>query len=82
MFNVSRLAKNLIIPRTTLNYKRKDKEKMIDEFEAGHNAEKKRKRQHGLNGADEPLFKCFRSARDYRWQRKASLKALKIFHSL
>ena len=42
--NVSRLAKDLNITRITLNTLSKQKEKIISEFEAGRNAEMKRKR--------------------------------------
>ena len=62
--NVSRLAKDLNIPRTTLNNLRKHKEKIISEFDAGRNVDLKRKRQHGFDDVDEPLLKWFRSARD------------------
>ena len=64
--DVSKLAKDLNIPRTTLNTLSKQKEKTIFEFEAGRNAEMKRKRQHGFDDIDEPLVKWFRSARDQK----------------
>ena len=62
--NLSRLAKDLNVPRTTLNTLRKHKEKVISEFHAGRNVEMKRKRKHGFHNVDEPLLKWFRSARD------------------
>ena len=55
---------DLNIARATLNDLRKNKEKIISEFEAGHNSERKRKRQHGFDNVDEPLLKWLRSTRD------------------
>ena len=42
--NVTRLAKELNIARTTLNNLRKSKEKIVSKFEARRNVERKRKR--------------------------------------
>ena len=62
--NASKLAKNRNVPRTTLKTLSKDKEKIISKFEAGRNAERKRKRQHGFDKINEPLLKWFHSVRD------------------
>ena len=51
------LAKDLNVPRTTLNTLRKHKEKIISQFDAGRNVEIKRKRKHGFDNVDEPLLK-------------------------
>ena len=75
--NVSRLAKDLNVPRTTLNTLRKQKNKIIFEFEAGRNAEMKRKRQHGFEDVDEPLVKWFRSARDEKIPVSGEMLVLK-----
>ena len=75
--NVSRLAKDLNVPRTTLNTLRKQKNKIIFEFEAGRNAEMKRKRQHGFEDVDEALVKWFRSARDEKIPVSGEMLVLK-----
>ena len=62
--NVSRLAKDLHVSRTTLNTLRKHKEKIISKFDARCNVKMKRKRKHGFDNVDEPLLKWFHSARD------------------
>ena len=62
--NATRLTKELNIARTTLNDLRKNKKKIICEFETGHNAKRKKKRQHGFDDVDEPLLKWICSARD------------------
>ena len=64
--NMSRLAKDLNIPRTTLNTLSKQKEKIISKFEAGRNAKMKREKQHGSNDLDEPRVRWFCSARDQK----------------
>ena len=42
----------------------KNKEKMIEDFEAGCSSKTKRKRKHNFGTVDEPLMKWFRQARD------------------
>ena len=46
------LAKDLDIARSALNDLRKNKKKIISEIAAGHNAERKRKRQHEFDDVD------------------------------
>ena len=63
--NVSQLAKEYEIPRSSLQTILSNKDKVISEFEAGRNAEMKKKRKHNV---DEPLLKWFRCARDEKFQ--------------
>ena len=62
--NVSQLAKEYEIPRSSLQTILSNKDKVISEFEAGRNAEMKKKRKHNFDNVDEPLLKWFRCARD------------------
>ena len=58
------LAKELEILRTSLITILKNKEKIIEDFEAGCSSKTKRKRKHNFEAVDEPLMKWFRQARD------------------
>ena len=58
------LAKKLEISRTSLTTILKNKEKIIEDFEAGCSSKTKRKRKHNFEAVDEPLVKWFRQARD------------------
>ena len=62
---VSMLAKELLeISKTSLITILKNKEKIIEDFEAGCNSKTKRKRKHNFQAMDKPLVKWFRQARD------------------
>ena len=61
---VSMLAKELEISRTFLIAILKNKEKIIEDFEAGYSSKAKRKRKHNFEAVNEPLMKWFRQARD------------------
>ena len=56
---VSMLAKELEISRTSLITILKNKEKIIEEFEAGCSSETKQKRKHNFETVDELLMKWF-----------------------
>ena len=58
------LAKELEISRTSLITILKNKEKIIEDFEAGCSSKTKRKRKHNFEAVNEPLIKWFRQARD------------------
>ena len=60
--NLSQLVKEFEIPRSSSQTILNNKDKVISEFEAGRNAEIKRK--HNFDKDDEPLIKWFRYARD------------------
>ena len=55
--NVSQLAKEYDIPRSSLQTILSKKDEVILEFEAGRNAEAKRKRKHNFDNVDKPLIK-------------------------
>ena len=81
--NMSKLAKDLKIPRTTLNSLRKQKEKIISEFQAGGDLERKRNRKHGFVDVDKPLLQWFREAKDeagYVSGKKLLRKAREFAH--
>ena len=61
---VSMLAKELEILRTSLITILKNKEKRIEDFEAGCSSKTKRKRKHNFEAVDEPLVKWLCQARD------------------
>ena len=61
---VSMLAKELGISRTFLITILKNKEKIIEDLEAGCSSKTKRKRKHNFEAVDKPLVKWFRQARD------------------
>ena len=61
---VSMLAKELEILRTSLITILKNKEKIIEDFEASCSSKTKRKRKHNFKAVDEPLVKWFRHARN------------------
>ena len=61
---VSMLAKGLEISRTSLITILKNKEKIIEDFEAGCSSKTKQKRKHNFEAVDEPLVKWFSQARD------------------
>ena len=61
---VSMLANELEISRTSLITILKNKEKIIEDFEAGYSSKTKRKPKHNFEAVDEPLMKWFRQARD------------------
>ena len=65
---VSMLAKELEISRTSLITILKNKEKIIEDFEAGCSSRTKRKRKHNFEAVDEPMMKWFRQARDEKIQ--------------
>ena len=50
--NVSQLAKEYEIPRSSLQTILSNKNKVISEFEAGRNAEMKKKRKHNFDNVD------------------------------
>ena len=54
---VSMLAKELEISKTSLVTILKNKEKIIEEFEAGCSSKTKRKRKYNFKAVDEPLVK-------------------------
>ena len=62
--SMSMLAKELEISRTSLLTILKNKEKIIEDFEAGCSTKAKRKSKHNFEEVDEPLVKWFRQARD------------------
>ena len=61
---VSMLAKELKISRISSITILKNKEKIIEDFEAGCSSKTKRKRKHNFEAVDEPLIKWFRQVRD------------------
>ena len=61
---VSMLAEELEILRTSLVTILKNKEKIIEDFEAGCSSKTKRKRKHSFESVDEPLVKWFSQASD------------------
>ena len=61
---VSMLAKELEISRTSLITILKNKEKIIEDFEAGCSSKTKRKRKHNFEAMNESLIKWFCQARD------------------
>ena len=61
---VSMLAKELEILRTSITTILKNKEKIIEDFEAGSSSKTKRKRKHNFEAVDEPLMIWFRQAGD------------------
>ena len=61
---VSMLPKELEISRTSLITILKNKEKIIEDFEAGCSNKTKRKRTHNFEAVDELLVKWFSQARD------------------
>ena len=65
---VSMLAKDLEISRTFLITILKNKEKIIEDFEAGYSSKTKRKRKHNFKVVYEPYMKWFRQARDKKFQ--------------
>ena len=60
--NLSQLAKEFEISRSSSKTILNNKDRVISEFEAGRNAEIKRKRKHNFDKVDEPLIKWFRCA--------------------
>ena len=56
---MSMLAKELEISRTSLITILKNKEKIIEDFEAGCSSKTKRKRKYNFEAVDEPLVKWF-----------------------
>ena len=58
------LAEELEILKTSLVTILKNKEKIIEDFEAGCSSKTKRKRKHNFEAVDEPLVKWFSQARD------------------
>ena len=58
------LAKELEISRTSLITILKNKEKIIEDLEAGCSSKAKQKRKHNFEEVDEPLVKRFRQARN------------------
>ena len=56
------LAKDLEISRTSLITILKNKEKIIEDFEAGYSS--KTKRKHNFKAVDEPYIKWYRQATD------------------
>ena len=61
---VSMLSKELEISRTSLITILKNKEKIIEDFEAGCSSKTKRKRKRNFEAVVEPLIKLFRQARE------------------
>ena len=61
---VSMLAKELEISKTSLITILKNKEKIIEDFEASCSSKTKHKCKHNFKAVDEPLVKWFRQARD------------------
>ena len=57
-------AKELEILRTSLITILKNKEKIIEDFEASCSSKTKRKRKHNFEAVNELLLKWFRQARD------------------
>ena len=62
--NLSQLANEFEIPRSSLQPISYNKDRVIYEFEARHNAEIKRKRKHNFDKVNELLIKWFRCAKD------------------
>ena len=74
---VSMLAKELEILRTSLITILKNKEKIIEDYEAGCSSKTKRKRKHNFEVVDEPLMKWFRQARDEKISFSGEMLLLK-----
>ena len=82
---VSMLAKELEISRTSLVTILKNKEKVIEDFEAGCSTKTKRKRKHNFEAVDEPVMKWLRQARDEKIPVSVEmllLKAQRVCRSL
>ena len=82
---VSMLAKELEISKTSLTTILKNKEKIIEDFEAGCSSKTKRKRKHNFKAADERLIKWFRQTRDEKIPISGEmllLKAQRVCRSL
>lgn len=60
--NVSKLAKEMDVPRTTLVSILKNEEQIISDFTAGRNIDLKRKRKHNFEIVDEPLLNWYQYA--------------------
>ena len=82
---VSMLAKELEISRTFLVTISKNKEKIIEDFEADCSSKTKRRRKHNFEVVDEPLMKWFRQARNEKIPVSGEmllLKAQRVCRSL
>ena len=74
---VSMLAKELEISRISLITILKNKQKIIEDFEASCSSKRKRKRKHNFEEVDEPLVKWFRQARDEKFPVSGEMLLLK-----
>ena len=82
---VSMLTKKLEISKTSLITILKNKEKIIEDFEAGCSSKTKQKRKHNFEAVDEPLVKWFHQARDEKIPVSGEmllLKAQRVCRSL
>ena len=75
---VSMLAKELEISRTSLITILKNKEKIIEDFEAGYSSKTKQKRKHNFEAMDEPLVKWFSQARNKKIPVSGEMLLLKV----
>ena len=87
---VSMLAKELEISRTSLITILKNKEKIIEDFEADCSSTTKRKRKHNFEAVDEPLMKWFCQAKDEKipvsgemllWKVQRVCRSLRLWKS-
>ena len=79
------LAKELEISKTSLTTILKNKEKIIQDFEAGCSSKMKWKCKHNFGVVDEPLMKWFHQARDEKIPVSGEmllLKAQRVCRSL
>ena len=74
---MSMLAKELEISKTSLITILKNKEKIIEDFEAGCSSKVKRKCKHNFEEVDEPLVKWFCQARDEKIPVRGEMLLLK-----
>ena len=74
---VSMLAKGIEISRTSLITILKNKEKIIEDFEAGCCSKTKQKRKHNFEVVDNPLVKWFSQARDKKISASGEMLLLK-----
>ena len=74
---VSMLAKELEISRTSLITILKNKEKIIEDFEAGCSSKTKRKCKHNFEVVDKPLVKWFCQAREEKISVSGEMLLLK-----
>ena len=75
--NLSKLAIEHQMPRTTVNTILKKAEKIVAEYELGRNPDAKRARTHKFEALNQPLLDYFRLAREHKQQLSGDALLLK-----